>query len=88
MRRGIAVIWLSIILMLTSIVFIYEFSGHMRDVQGATYYVNETGSFGAFSSIQDAINASSDGDTVFVYSGTYHENIIVNKTITLIILHW
>jgi parallel beta-helix repeat protein len=37
-----------------------------------------------FTSIQDAINASNDGDTVFVYNGTYYENVVVNKTINLI----
>jgi parallel beta-helix repeat protein len=45
--------------------------------------VNTTGDGGAFTSIQDAINASKDGDTVFVYSGTYYENAVVNKTINL-----
>jgi len=34
--------------------------------------------------IQDAINASEDGDTIRVYGGTYHENVIVNKTLTII----
>ena len=34
--------------------------------------------------IQDAINDASDGDTVFVYNGTYYENVIVNKSINLI----
>ena len=35
-------------------------------------------------SIQDAIdNFASDGDTVFVWNGTYYENVVVNKTITL-----
>jgi parallel beta-helix repeat protein len=46
--------------------------------------VNETGSGGAYMSIQDAINASSDGDTVYVYNGTYNENVVVNKSINLI----
>lgn len=46
--------------------------------QPRTWYVNDDG--GAdFTKIQDAINAASDGDTIFVYSGTYHENIVVNK---------
>ena len=35
-------------------------------------------------SIQDAIDSfASPGDTVFVYSGMYNENVVVNKTITL-----
>ena len=34
--------------------------------------------------IQDAINVANAGDTVFVYSGTYVENIIVDKPIKLI----
>jgi len=37
-----------------------------------------------YTSIQDAINDSFDGYTVFVYSGTYIENIIINKSIALI----
>ncbi len=36
-----------------------------------------------FTRIQDAINASMDGDTVFVFNGTYYENVIVNKSIIL-----
>jgi parallel beta-helix repeat protein len=35
-------------------------------------------------SIQEAIDAASPGDTVFVHNGTYYEHIIINKTISLI----
>jgi Ca2+-binding RTX toxin-like protein len=35
-------------------------------------------------SIQAAINAASDGDTIFVAAGTFDENIIVNKQVTLL----
>jgi len=84
MRRGIAVVWISTILLLSSFVLIHELSDHIAEVKGAIYYVNETGSFGAFSSIQDAINASSDGDTILVYEGIYHENVLVNKRVSLI----
>jgi len=35
-------------------------------------------------SIQDAINKSSEGDTIRVWEGTYDENITVNRSITLI----
>jgi parallel beta-helix repeat protein len=33
--------------------------------------------------IQDAIESASNGNTVFVYKGTYFENIIINKSISL-----
>jgi len=36
-----------------------------------------------FTSIQEAINFASDGDTIEVLSGTYHEAIVVNRSVTL-----
>ncbi|UCE36802.1 MAG: right-handed parallel beta-helix repeat-containing protein [Thermoplasmata archaeon] len=45
---------------------------------GTTIYVPTD-----YPKIQDAINASKDGDTVYVYSGTYYEHVVVNKTINL-----
>jgi len=36
-----------------------------------------------FQKIQDAINASEDGDTVRVWEGIYFENVVVNKTLTI-----
>ncbi len=54
-------------------------------IYGNTWYVggNEPGNF---SKIQDAIDNASYGDTVFVYddSSPYNENLIINKTISLI----
>jgi len=37
-----------------------------------------------FHTIQEAINAASAGDTVFVKIGTYYEHLIVNQSLTLI----
>jgi parallel beta-helix repeat protein len=37
-----------------------------------------------FSTIQEAINNATEGDQVFVLNGTYHENVVVNKTIMLV----
>lgn len=37
-----------------------------------------------YSNVQEAINAASDGDNILVRNGTYYENIIVNKTVSLI----
>jgi parallel beta-helix repeat protein len=47
-----------------------------------TWYVDDDG--GAdFMKIQDAINNASVGDTIIVYSGVYYENVVVNKSVTL-----
>ncbi|MCX9081282.1 MAG: right-handed parallel beta-helix repeat-containing protein [Candidatus Methanoperedens sp.] len=48
----------------------------------ATITVNASGG-GDYSRIQDAIKASSNGDTILVQSGTYFENVKVNKKLTL-----
>mgnify|MGYP001039313996 CR=1 FL=1 len=37
-----------------------------------------------FPTIQEAINAANDGDTIFVHGGIYYENIVVNKSVSLI----
>lgn len=52
-------------------------------VKATTRYVGGTGP-GNYSKIQLAIDASSPGDTVYVYSGTYNEDIGVYKRLNLI----
>jgi parallel beta-helix repeat protein len=37
-----------------------------------------------YPTIQRAIDAAVDGDTIFVKSGTYYENVVANKTLSLI----
>ena len=49
---------------------------------GNTLYVGGTGP-GNYTKIQDAIDNASDGDTVYVYSGTYFEDVKVNTSIVL-----
>jgi parallel beta-helix repeat protein len=38
---------------------------------------------GNYSKIQDAIDNASNGDTIFVFNGTYNEHITIDKTINL-----
>ena len=50
---------------------------------GNILYVGDTVDY-TYTSIQEAINNSKDGDTIFVYPGNYTENLIINKSISLI----
>jgi len=50
---------------------------------GNILYVGGSGP-GNYSKIQDAIGDAFDGDTVFVFNGTYNESVIVDKTLSII----
>jgi len=73
-----------LMLVLSSVLFLSitdtEFVGL---AEGTTYYVGGGGA-GNYSSIQGAINAASDGDTIYVYNNVYVENLNINKRLTLI----
>jgi parallel beta-helix repeat protein len=84
LRRKISSVVIFIVLILSSFIAIDIKFGLVKIVEGETLYVNTTGNGGAFTCIQDAIDNASDGDTVFVFSGTYYENVVVNKTISLV----
>ena len=53
-----------------------------QTTQNKTIYVDDDAN-ADYNNIQDAINAAENGDTIFVYSGIYYENIIVNKSISI-----
>jgi pectin methylesterase-like acyl-CoA thioesterase len=51
---------------------------------GKTWYVDDDGGPGIdFKKIQDAVNETSNGDTIIVYNGTYFEDVVVNKQLML-----
>lgn len=75
------IVLLPIVLMLVvSIVITIPF---IPPVRARTWTVDDDGP-ADFSTIQEAINATSDGDTIFVKNGTYHENVVVNKAVSLV----
>ena len=55
----------------------------IADSSNQIIYVGGNG-IGNYTKIQDAINVAIDNDTIFVYNGTYNENIIVNKSLIII----
>jgi parallel beta-helix repeat protein len=81
MHRKIVAVWVSLMIIISSIVILIEIAP--RVTAPTTLYVGSGGG-GNYSKIQWAIDNTSDGDTVFVYNGTYYEHVVVNKTINLI----
>ncbi|HEC89554.1 MAG TPA: hypothetical protein ENI44_03110 [Thermoplasmatales archaeon] len=57
--------------------------GESERVVSNILYVDDDGDE-AFTEIWDAVNHSHDGDTIYVYCGTYREHIIIDKSINLI----
>ncbi len=80
MNKKIAVTCLSLVMMTSFVVIILEIAPSVR---GTTITVDDDGP-ADHSKIQDAIDAASEGDTVFVHSGVFYEYIIINKTINLV----
>lgn len=73
-------LWISILVIFSAMVIVINLS---PSGEAATVYVG-SGLGNDTTLIQDAIdNFANNGDTVFVYSGTYNENVVVDKTITL-----
>ncbi|ODS38373.1 MAG: hypothetical protein A7315_12485 [Candidatus Altiarchaeales archaeon WOR_SM1_79] len=80
MNRKIVAVWMSLAIIFGFFVIIVDIALIVE--APTTLYVGGLNP-GNYSKIQWAIDNASDGDTVFVYNGTYYENVIVNKTINL-----
>ncbi|MEA1869080.1 MAG: hypothetical protein U9N09_02865 [Euryarchaeota archaeon] len=56
--------------------------GAVSGAAATTWYVADDG--GAdFAKMQDAVDAAGDGDLIFIYNGTYNENLTINNQLTL-----
>jgi parallel beta-helix repeat protein len=79
MHRKMAAVSVSLSIIICSIMIVVD---NVPNVSGTTITVDDDPGADYFK-IQDAINASDDGDTVLVYSGVYYETLVVNKAINL-----
>jgi len=52
------------------------------EASGKTLYVG--GGEGNYATIQQAVDNASDGDKIYVYSGTYHEHVVITKSISVV----
>lgn len=65
------------------IVFLFIFWTAVTQAEAVVVTVNNSGD-GNFTSIQEAVNNTHNGDTILVSPGVYRENIIVNKELTIL----
>ena len=72
-----------IIAMLLTSMLTLAFNIQPAKAQPRTWIVDDDGP-ADFRTIQGAINAASHGDTIFVRAGTYYENVVVSKTVSLV----
>lgn len=76
-----------ILILIITVCFIGCFEDNKTKEKSSTekydIYVDDGGS-GDYVSIAEAIEASEDGNSIFVYNGIYYENIEIDKRITLI----
>jgi nitrous oxidase accessory protein NosD len=69
---------LVVLILMFSLIMIFT----VEDVKADTIYVNAGGGV-EYTSIQEAIDNASNGDTIFVYNGIYEEQINVTKSVIL-----
>ncbi len=55
-----------------------------NQAQAASFCVNPSGSDGCYTTIGDAVAAASPGDTIQVAQGTYKEDVVIGKPLSLI----
>jgi len=81
-KKSLAVIVICLMMLMSLPVVMGSNEHFVENLDGNILYVGGNGP-GNYTTIQDAVDAASEGDTIFVYSGTYYENVKVEKTVIL-----
>ncbi|RQW79269.1 MAG: hypothetical protein EHM14_09225, partial [Methanothrix sp.] len=55
----------------------------LTPIDGARTYIVDDDGFANHKTIQEAVVAASNGDTIFIKPGTYHEGVVLNKSVKL-----
>ncbi|MFZ2473236.1 MAG: NosD domain-containing protein [Methanothrix sp.] len=55
----------------------------LMPTEGARTYIVDDSGFANFASIQEAVVAASNGDTIYIKPGEYNEEVILNRSLTL-----
>jgi len=87
MKRKIAIEIIIVVLLISSFSIVTatdcNLDSLINNSKNKILYVGGSGP-GNYTNIQDAINVATDGDKVYVFSGTYDENIELSKRLNLI----
>jgi parallel beta-helix repeat protein len=73
------------IILILFLVYSLSLVFHIQPAKGEprTWIVDDNGP-ADFHTIQEAINAANQGDTIYVYNGTYYEHVLIDKAISLL----
>lgn len=55
----------------------------LMPIDGARTYIVDDSGFANYQNIQDAVNAASNGDTIYIKPGEYSEEVVLNKSLSL-----
>jgi pectin methylesterase-like acyl-CoA thioesterase len=55
----------------------------LMPIDGARTYIVDDDGFANYKTFQDAINAANNGDTIYIKPGTYSEEVLLNKSLSI-----